>query len=32
MGRAGEFDQDYLGAKYLKFIDEIRNFRGHASQ
>jgi glycosyltransferase involved in cell wall biosynthesis len=32
VGRAGEFDQDYLGAKYLKFIDEIRNFRGHASQ
>ncbi len=26
--RAGEFEQDYLGQRYLKFIDEIRNFPG----
>lgn len=24
--RAGEFDQDHLGAKYLAFMDEIRTF------
>jgi glycosyltransferase involved in cell wall biosynthesis len=25
---AQEFDQDYLGAKYLRFMDDIRNFDG----
>jgi glycosyltransferase involved in cell wall biosynthesis len=28
--RAGEFDQDYLGQRYLTFMDEIRNFKGVA--
>lgn len=26
--RAGEFEQDYLGQRYLRFIDEIRSFPG----
>lgn len=26
--RAGEFDQDYLGQRYLQFIEEIKNFKG----
>ena len=25
---AGDFDQNYLGGRYLEFMDEIRNFKG----
>lgn len=29
--KAGEFDQDYLGGRYLEFIDQIKNFDGRVA-